>query len=126
MDRVGMSTLRSANVNEGFSGGGRSATRSSSWTCSSRASRILDETDSGLDIDALRVVAEGVNRFSAQGDRGVLLITTNTRILRYIKPEFVHVFIAGRVAEGAAPNWPERWSRGLRPLREGHSFAGAE
>jgi Fe-S cluster assembly ATP-binding protein len=64
---------------------------------------ILDETDSGLDIDALRIVSEGVNRYSAQGDRGVLLITHYTRILNYIKPDFVHVFVDGHiVAEGGA------------------------
>ncbi|MCW2790015.1 MAG: sufC, partial [Aeromicrobium sp.] len=60
---------------------------------------VLDETDSGLDIDALRVVSDGVNRYSGQGDRGVLLITHYTRILRYIEPDFVHVFVAGRVAD---------------------------
>jgi Fe-S cluster assembly ATP-binding protein len=60
---------------------------------------VLDETDSGLDIDALKIVAEGVNRFRAQEGKGVLLITHYTRILRYIEPDFVHVFVAGRVAE---------------------------
>src|SRR6185312_3806691 len=76
---------------------------------------ILDETDSGLDIDALRVVSEGVNRFSSQGDRGVLLITHYTRILRYIKPDFVHVFVAGRAARG----------RGLRPVRPSRQGGGS-
>ena len=62
---------------------------------------ILDEIDSGLDIDAIRIVAEGVNRYAAQGDRGVLLITHYTRILRYIEPTHVHVFAGGQiVAEG--------------------------
>ena len=60
---------------------------------------VLDETDSGLDIDALRIVAAGVNRYSDQGDRGVLLITHYTRILQYIKPDYVHVVVAGRLAE---------------------------
>jgi Fe-S cluster assembly ATP-binding protein len=60
---------------------------------------ILDETDSGLDIDALRVVSEGVNRFTENGDKGVLLITHYTRILRYIRPDFVHVFVAGRIVD---------------------------
>src|SRR3712207_4637314 len=60
---------------------------------------ILDETDSGLDVDALRVVSEGVNRSREDSDVGVLLITHYTRILRYIKPDFVHVFVAGRIAE---------------------------
>ena len=86
----------------------RSATRSSSSSCSTRRFAILDETDSGLDIDALKVVSEGVNRFSAQGDRGVLLITHYTRILRYIKPDFVHVFVAGRIAEEGGPELAER------------------
>jgi Fe-S cluster assembly ATP-binding protein len=60
---------------------------------------ILDETDSGLDVDALRVVSEGVNRAKADSPVGVLLITHYTRILRYIKPDFVHVFVAGRIVE---------------------------
>ena len=60
---------------------------------------ILDETDSGLDIDALKIVSEGVNRFRAQEGKGVLLITHYTRILRYIEPDFVHVFVDGKVAE---------------------------
>ena len=64
---------------------------------------ILDETDSGLDVDALKVVSEGVNRVAASGEVGVLLITHYTRILRYIRPDFVHVFVDGRiVAEGGA------------------------
>ncbi|MBW8752308.1 MAG: Fe-S cluster assembly ATPase SufC, partial [Propionibacteriales bacterium] len=60
---------------------------------------VLDETDSGLDIDALKIVSEGVNRFKAGGDKGVLLITHYTRILRYITPDFVHVFVDGRMVE---------------------------
>ena len=69
---------------------------------------ILDETDSGLDIDAVKVVAAGVNRFRAQGDRGVLLITHYTRILRYIEPDFVHVFVDGRIAEQGGPELADR------------------
>ena len=64
---------------------------------------MLDETDSGLDIDALKVVSEGVNRFAEDADKGVLLITHYTRILRYIKPDFVHVFVNGRIAEEGGP-----------------------
>ena len=60
---------------------------------------MLDETDSGLDIDALKIVSEGVNRFKEKGDKGVLLITHYTRILRYITPDFVHVFVDGRMVE---------------------------
>jgi Fe-S cluster assembly ATP-binding protein len=69
---------------------------------------ILDETDSGLDIDALKIVSEGVNRYRAQGDRGVLLITHYTRILRYITPDFVHVFVDGRIAEEGGPELAEQ------------------
>jgi Fe-S cluster assembly ATP-binding protein len=60
---------------------------------------VLDETDSGLDIDALRIVSEGVNRVAATGTTGLLLITHYTRILRYVKPDFVHVFVGGRIVE---------------------------
>src|SRR5919107_974566 len=60
---------------------------------------VLDETDSGLDVDALRVVSEGVNRVRESGTTGVLLITHYTRILRYIQPEFVHVFVGGRIVD---------------------------
>jgi Fe-S cluster assembly ATP-binding protein len=69
---------------------------------------VLDETDSGLDIDALKIVSEGVNRFRERGDRGVLLITHYTRILNYITPDFVHVFVDGRVAEEGGPELAER------------------
>jgi Fe-S cluster assembly ATP-binding protein len=69
---------------------------------------ILDETDSGLDVDALKVVAEGVNRARESNDLGVLLITHYTRILRYIKPDFVHVFVDGRIVEEGGPELADR------------------
>jgi Fe-S cluster assembly ATP-binding protein len=68
---------------------------------------ILDETDSGLDIDALKVVSEGINDFRSREDKGVLLITHYTRILRYVKPDHVHVFVNGRVAESGGPELAE-------------------
>ncbi len=87
----------------------RSATRSSSWSCCKPKIAILDETDSGLDVDALRVVSEGVNRVKeSTGDVGVLLITHYTRILRYIKPDFVHVFVDGRIVEEGGPELADR------------------
>ena len=86
-------------VNEGFSGGEKKRHEIAQLELLNPKFAVLDETDSGLDIDALRIVSAGVNRFSGQGDRGVLLITHYTRILQYIKPDFVHVFVAGRVAE---------------------------
>ena len=64
---------------------------------------ILDETDSGLDVDALRVVSEGVNRVRDAGTTGTLLITHYTRILRYITPDYVHVFVDGRVVAEGGP-----------------------
>ena len=69
---------------------------------------VLDETDSGLDVDALRVVSEGVNRIHKENNLGVLLITHYTRILNYIKPDFVHVFVDGKIAEEGGPELAER------------------
>jgi Fe-S cluster assembly ATP-binding protein len=109
MDRVKMDPdMASRSVNEGFSGGEKKRHEIVQLELLNPRFAILDETDSGLDIDALRIVAEGVNRFSSQGDRGVLLITHYTRILRYIQPDFVHVFVAGRVAEEGGAELAER------------------
>jgi Fe-S cluster assembly ATP-binding protein len=69
---------------------------------------ILDETDSGLDVDALRIVSEGVNRVKASSDLGVMLITHYTRILRYIKPDFVHVFANGKIVEEGGPELADK------------------
>jgi Fe-S cluster assembly ATP-binding protein len=100
MDKVSMDReFATRNVNEGFSGGEKKRHEIVQLELLNPKFAILDETDSGLDIDALKVVSEGVNRFRGQGDRGVLLITHYTRILRYIQPDFVHVFVAGRIAE---------------------------
>jgi Fe-S cluster assembly ATP-binding protein len=96
------------NVNEGFSGGEKKRHEIVQLELLNPRFAILDETDSGLDIDALKVVAEGVNRFRSQGDRGVLLITHYTRILRYIQPDFVHVFVAGRIAEEGGSELAEK------------------
>jgi Fe-S cluster assembly ATP-binding protein len=87
------------NVNEGFSGGEKKRHEIVQLELLDPKIAILDETDSGLDIDALKIVSTGVNRFAEKGDKGVLLITHYTRILRYIKPDFVHVFVDGKVAE---------------------------
>src|SRR5436190_7840890 len=96
------------NLNEGFSGGEKKRHEILQLELLDPKIAILDETDSGLDIDALRVVSEGVNRFAAKGDRGVLLITHYTRILRYITPDFVHVFVDGRIAEEGGAELAER------------------
>ncbi|MDK7341053.1 Fe-S cluster assembly ATPase SufC, partial [Pauljensenia sp. UMB0018B] len=69
---------------------------------------VLDETDSGLDVDALRIVSEGVNHVHDEVGSGILLITHYTRILRYIKPQFVHVFVNGHVVEQGGPELADR------------------
>ncbi|MGA8210006.1 MAG: Fe-S cluster assembly ATPase SufC [Nocardioidaceae bacterium] len=95
-------------VNEGFSGGEKKRHEIVQLELLNPKMAILDETDSGLDIDALKIVSEGVNRYRTQPDRGVLLITHYTRILRYITPDFVHVFVDGRIAEEGGPELAER------------------
>ena len=100
-------TFGTRNVNEGFSGGEKKRHEIAQLELLNPKIAILDETDSGLDIDALKIVAEGVNRFRAQEGKGVLLITHYTRILRYIEPDFVHVFVDGRIAEQGGPELAE-------------------
>ena len=96
------------NVNEGFSGGEKKRHEILQLELLKPKFAVLDETDSGLDVDALKIVSEGVNRAKANSDMGVLLITHYTRILRYIKPEFVHVFVNGKVAEEGGPELADR------------------
>ncbi len=91
------------NVNEGFSGGEKKRHEILQLGLLKPKIAILDETDSGLDVDALRVVSEGVNRFAEAEHAGVLLITHYTRILRYIHPQFVHVFVDGRIVASGGP-----------------------
>ena len=90
-------------VNEGFSGGERKRAEILQLEMLQPKIAILDETDSGLDVAALRVVSEGVNRVIAPGNTGVLLITHFTRILSYVKPDFVHVFYEGRIVREGGP-----------------------
>ena len=112
--RAAMESLRidaafaDRNVNEGFSGGEKKRHEILQMRLLKPAIAILDETDSGLDIDALRVVSEGVNRVRATGETGILLITHYTRILRYITPDFVHVFVAGRIVQEGGPELAEQ------------------
>jgi Fe-S cluster assembly ATP-binding protein len=96
------------NVNEGFSGGEKKRVEILQLELFKPKFAILDETDSGLDVDALKVVSEGVNRAHAAGNMGTLLITHYTRILRYIKPDFVHVFVDGQVVEEGGPELADR------------------
>ena len=96
------------NVNEGFSGGEKKRHEILQMELLKPRIAILDETDSGLDVDALKVVSEGVNRVKSTSDVGVMLITHYTRILRYIRPDFVHVFIDGRIVEEGGPELADR------------------
>jgi Fe-S cluster assembly ATP-binding protein len=97
------STFAERSVNEGFSGGERKRTEILQMELIKPKLAILDETDSGLDVDALRVVSEGINRVRATGQTGVLLITHFTRILNYVKPDYVHVFHNGRIVREGGP-----------------------
>ena len=109
LDRLGLDhTFAARSLNEGFSGGEKKRNEIVQLELLNPKFAILDETDSGLDIDALRIVSEGVNRYTAQGDRGLLLITHYTRILNYIKPDFVHVFVDGRIAEEGGAELADR------------------
>ncbi|MBK5238728.1 MAG: Fe-S cluster assembly ATPase SufC [Actinomycetales bacterium] len=112
--RVAMESLRmdktfaERNVNEGFSGGEKKRHEILQLELLKPRFAVLDETDSGLDVDALKIVSEGVNRAKESTGLGVLLITHYTRILRYIQPDFVHVFVNGRVAEEGGPELADR------------------
>jgi Fe-S cluster assembly ATP-binding protein len=101
-------TFAQRSVNEGFSGGEKKRHEIAQLELLNPKVAVLDETDSGLDIDALKIVADGVNRFRGQEGKGVLLITHYTRILRYIEPDYVHVFVAGRIAEQGGPELAEQ------------------
>ena len=96
------------NVNEGFSGGEKKRHEILQMELLKPKIAILDETDSGLDVDALRIVSEGVNRIKSKSDVGIMLITHYTRILRYIKPDFVHVFAGGRIVEQGGAELADR------------------
>jgi Fe-S cluster assembly ATP-binding protein len=96
------------NVNEGFSGGEKKRHEILQMELLKHKIAILDETDSGLDVDALRIVSEGVNRVKANSELGVMLITHYTRILRYIKPDFVHVFANGKIVEEGGPELADK------------------
>ncbi|MFL6144509.1 MAG: Fe-S cluster assembly ATPase SufC [Labedaea sp.] len=95
-------------VNEGFSGGEKKRHEILQLALLRPKIAVLDETDSGLDVDALRVVSAGINHFKQAGDVGVMLITHYTRILRHVTPDFVHVFAGGRIAESGGAELAER------------------
>jgi Fe-S cluster assembly ATP-binding protein len=108
MDELGMDPeFARRYLNEGFSGGEKKRAEVLQLAMLRPAFAILDETDSGLDIDAVRVVSEGVNRVAAKNATGVLVITHYQRILNYIKPGFVHILFGGRIVESGGPELVE-------------------
>ena len=102
------SAFATRNVNEGFSGGEKKRHEIMQLELLKPKFAILDETDSGLDVDALRVVSEGVVRAKEANNHGIILITHYTRILKYIKPDFVHVFANGRIVEEGGPELADK------------------
>src|SRR6516165_3533951 len=104
MDELGMDAeFARRYLNEGFSGGEKKRAEVLQLAMLRPSFAILDETDSGLDIDAVRIVSEGVNRVAARNATGVLVITHYERILNYIKPQFVHILFGGQIVESGGP-----------------------
>ncbi len=92
----------SRSVNEGFSGGEKKRSEILQLLLLDPKYAILDETDSGLDVDALKIVAEGINKFKNQ-DKGVLLITHYQRLLDYVRPDVVHIMVDGKIVQSGGP-----------------------
>ena len=104
-------SFTSRHLNDGFSGGEKKRAEILQMAMLEPAVAVLDETDSGLDIDALRTVAEGVVRLHAEQGMGALIITHYQRILEYIKPEFVHILMDGRLVMEGGPELVDRLER---------------
>jgi len=112
MDELGMDQeFARRYLNEGFSGGEKKRAEILQLAMLRPAFAILDETDSGLDIDAVRIVSEGVNRVAAKHSTGVLVITHYERILTYIKPQFVHILFGGQIVEDGGPELVKQLER---------------
>jgi Fe-S cluster assembly ATP-binding protein len=112
MERVQMDTdFANRSLNEGFSGGEKKRCEILQMAMLEPEVAVLDETDSGLDIDALRTVAEGVNRLHGETGMGALVITHYQRILHYVTPQFVHVMIDGRIVREGGPELVEQLER---------------
>jgi Fe-S cluster assembly ATP-binding protein len=104
-------------VNVGFSGGEKKRAEMVQMGILDPKLAILDETDSGLDIDALRICGEGINAIMRKPDKAVLLITHYQRLLDYVKPDFVHVLAGGRIVKSGGPE--------LALELEEHGYEGA-
>jgi Fe-S cluster assembly ATP-binding protein len=108
MKDLGMETsFADRYLNEGFSGGERKRNEVLQMAVLQPDLAIMDETDSGLDIDALRIVADGVNKLTSP-ERGFLIITHYQRLLRYVQPDRVHIFMDGRILESGGPELADR------------------
>jgi len=109
-------------LNEGFSGGEKKRVEILQMATVEPKIAIMDETDSGLDIDALRIVSEGANRLRQETDMGLLVITHYQRILNYIQPDYVHIMLDGRIVESGGPGLALRLEeRGYDWIREKHA-----
>jgi Fe-S cluster assembly ATP-binding protein len=106
-------------VNEGFSGGEKKRNEIVQMAVLEPTLAVLDETDSGLDIDALKIVAQGVNTMRSQ-DRAIVLVTHYQRLLNYIVPDFVHVLVNGRIVKSGGPELA------LELEEKGYSWTEAE
>ena len=106
------------NVNEGFSGGEKKRHEVMQLDILKPKFAVMDETDSGLDVDALRIVSDGINRYQDDTNGGILMITHYKRILNYVKPDFVHVLAAGRIVKSGGPELA------LELEREGYAQIG--
>jgi Fe-S cluster assembly ATP-binding protein len=114
-------------LNEGFSGGEKKRAEILQMAMLRPAFAILDETDSGLDIDAVRIVSEGVNRVAARHGTGILVITHYERILTYINPQFVHILFGGRIVEDGGPELVKKLeSEGYDWIREKYPDAARD
>ncbi len=114
-------------LNEGFSGGEKKRAEILQMAMLRPAFAVLDETDSGLDIDAVRIVSEGVNRVAARHGTGVLVITHYERILTYIKPQFIHILFGGRIVENGGPELVKQLeSQGYDWVREKYPDAARD
>jgi len=128
MDELGMDQeFARRYLNDGFSGGEKKRAEILQLAMLRPAFSILDETDSGLDIDAVRIVSEGVNRIAAKHSTGILVITHYERILNYIRPEFVHILFGGQIVESGGPELVQQLERkGYDWVREKYPEAAVD
>jgi Fe-S cluster assembly ATP-binding protein len=112
MDDLGMDQeFARRYLNEGFSGGEKKRAEILQMALLRPAFAILDETDSGLDIDAVRVVSEGINKVAAESQAGLLVITHTQRFLKLVTPQFVHILFGGKVVENGGPELVDKLER---------------